>query len=93
VTNFLERYPDYHIKILGSSDPRGDVAANYRLALRRAQSVERELIKRGIAKQRIKLIPMVLDASANNNSSPPQGEPVPEWKLRRVEFLVVPPPN
>ncbi|MFN7714020.1 MAG: BON domain-containing protein [Pseudanabaenaceae cyanobacterium] len=93
VTNFLERYPDYHIKILGSSDPRGDVAANYRLALRRAQSVERELIKRGIAKQRITLIPMVLNASANNNSSPPQGEPVPEWKLRRVEFLVVPPPN
>jgi len=94
VTNFLERYPDYHIKILGSSDPRGDVTANYRLALRRAQSVERELIKRGIAKQRITLMPMVLNASVNdNNSSPPQGETVPEWKLRRVEFLVVPPPN
>ncbi len=95
VTNFLERYPDYHVKILGTSDPRGAVEANYRLALRRAQSVERELIKRGIAKQRIILVPMVLNLASSHsteyNVAAYKADTVPEWKLRRVEFLVVPP--
>jgi outer membrane protein OmpA-like peptidoglycan-associated protein len=99
VTNFLDRYPDYQLKILGSSDPRGDFEANYRLALRRAQSVEKELIKRGIAKERLVLVPVVLNPAANsavngdNNLTGSKSNAVPEWMLRRVEFLLVPPVN
>ncbi|NJK35557.1 MAG: OmpA family protein [Oscillatoriales cyanobacterium SM2_2_1] len=51
----LQRYPDLDIEIIGSSDGVGDPLKNQELALRRAESVRDELIRRGVLARRLQL--------------------------------------
>lgn len=52
--DFLTIYPDAKVKITSHTDARGTKAYNTRLSKRRAESVVRYLIKKGISKKRLK---------------------------------------
>jgi outer membrane protein OmpA-like peptidoglycan-associated protein len=49
----LERHPDAHVVVTGFSSPDGAPGANEELARQRARAVAAELVKRGVAAQRI----------------------------------------
>ncbi len=53
---FLERNPEVRIRIMGHTDNVGKEAANQRLSEGRAEAISRDLIKRGIAPERIETI-------------------------------------
>ncbi|PYX33674.1 MAG: hypothetical protein DMG80_05195 [Acidobacteria bacterium] len=80
---WLKSHPDVRIRLSGYSDPRGDIVYNLALSHRRAESVKRELVRMGIAENRIeyatgwgKLYPNCLESTGEC------------WNLnRRVEFL------
>jgi len=80
---WLKSHPDVRIRISGYTDSRGDIVYNLALSHRRAESVKQELVRMGIAENRIeyatgwgKLYPNCLESTEEC------------WKLnRRVEFL------
>ena len=80
---WLKSHPDVRIRLSGFTDPRGDIVYNLALSHRRAESVKRELVRMGIAENRIeyatgwgKLYPNCVESTEEC------------WKLnRRVEFL------
>jgi peptidoglycan-associated lipoprotein len=49
----LQSRPDLRVKIVGHADERGTTEYNYSLGLRRAQSVEKYLLKNGIQTERV----------------------------------------
>ncbi len=53
---FLERNPEVRIRIMGHTDNVGKDAANQRLSEGRAEAISHDLIKRGIAPERIETI-------------------------------------
>ncbi len=53
---FLERNPEVRIRIMGHTDNVGKDAANQRLSEGRAEAISQDLIKRGIAPERIETI-------------------------------------
>ncbi len=80
---WLKSHPSVRIRLSGFTDPRGDIVYNLALSHRRAESVKRELVRMGIAENRIeyatgwgKLYPICVESTEEC------------WKLnRRVEFL------
>ncbi len=54
VCDFLLEYPDLKIEIVGHTDDMGDESYNQRLSERRAESVAKALIDRGVSAERIK---------------------------------------
>ena len=80
---WLKSHPSVRIRLSGYTDPRGDIVYNLALSHRRAESVKRELVRMGIAENRIeyatgwgKLYPNCVESTEEC------------WKLnRRVEFL------
>lgn len=54
VCGFLLEYPDLKIEIVGHTDDMGDESYNQRLSERRAESVAKALIDRGVSAERIK---------------------------------------
>ncbi|CAN1212745.1 hypothetical protein TUMEXPCC7403_21240 [Tumidithrix helvetica PCC 7403] len=82
VSAFLERYPNYNLKILGRSDPIGDPFSNQQLASDRGQSVYDALVQRGVDRKRLQVIGL----DHHLNSTDPK-EPL--WMARRVEFMPV----
>lgn len=54
VCGFLLEYPDLKIEIVGHTDDMGDENYNQRLSERRAESVAKALIDRGVSAERIK---------------------------------------
>ena len=80
---WLKSHPDVRIRLSGYSDPRGDIVYNLALSHRRAENVKQELVRMGIAENRIeyatgwgKLYPNCVESTEEC------------WKLnRRVEFL------
>jgi outer membrane protein OmpA-like peptidoglycan-associated protein len=80
---WLKDHPNVRLTLAGFTDIRGDIVYNLALSQRRAQTVKQELIRRGIAENRIvyatgwgELYPNCLDATEEC------------WKLqRRVEFV------
>jgi outer membrane protein OmpA-like peptidoglycan-associated protein len=83
---FLERYPSYHLKILGRSDPVGDPFSNQQLATNRAQAVYEALVQRGVDRKRLSIIGLDYHL---NGTDPKE----PLWMSRRVEFMPVIAPN
>lgn len=53
---FLERNPEVRIRIMGHTDNVGKDAANQRLSEGRAEAIRHDLVKRGIASERIETI-------------------------------------
>jgi outer membrane protein OmpA-like peptidoglycan-associated protein len=80
---WLKSHPSVRIRLSGYTDPRGDIVYNLALSHRRAESVKEQLVRMGIAENRIefatgwgKLYPNCLESTEEC------------WKLnRRVEFL------
>lgn len=80
---WLKDHPNVRLTLAGFTDIRGDIVYNLALSQRRAQTVKQELIRRGIAENRIvyatgwgELYPNCLEATEEC------------WKLqRRVEFV------
>jgi outer membrane protein OmpA-like peptidoglycan-associated protein len=54
VCGFLLEYPDLKIEIVGHTDDMGDESYNQRLSERRAESVAKAFIDRGVSAERIK---------------------------------------
>jgi peptidoglycan-associated lipoprotein len=80
---WLKSHPSVRIRLSGYTDPRGDIVYNLALSHRRAESVKEQLVRMGIAENRIefatgwgKLYPNCLESTEEC------------WKQnRRVEFL------
>ena len=50
---WLKDHPNVRVKLAGHADPRGDIAYNLALSQRRAETIKQELIRMGIAENRI----------------------------------------
>lgn len=84
IARFLKRRPDVVIRIEGHTDSRGTAAYNYRLSLRRAESVRQYLLQRGVAERQLQV--------AGFGSSRPIADNDTEFGRslnRRVEIVIV----
>jgi outer membrane protein OmpA-like peptidoglycan-associated protein len=83
---FLNSYPDRSVLIEGHTDSAGSNAYNFSLSQRRAESVRRYLINRGIAASR-------LDASGKGETSPvaSNADATGRQMNRRVEVVIANP--
>lgn len=80
---WLKDHPNVRVKLAGRGDPRGDIAYNLVLSQRRAETIKQELIRMGVAENRIvfatgwgKLYPNCLESTEEC------------WKQnRRVDFV------
>jgi len=79
----IARRPSPEIVVIGHTDRVGTVASNDALSLRRAQKVRDDLIKRGIAPERI-------ETAGRGEREPlvPTAPQVPERRNRRVEVSI-----
>lgn len=84
IATLLQQYPDTKIEIAGHTDSDGPAARNMKLSLKRAQSVKKYLIQRGIE-------PARLVAKGYGESRPLVKNDTPAHKRlnRRVEFSVI----
>jgi len=84
IATLLQRYPDAKIEIAGHTDSDGAAARNMQLSLKRAQSVKKYLIQKGIQ-------PARLVAKGYGESRPLVKNDTPAHKRlnRRVEFSVI----
>ncbi len=55
IANYIKNNNNYIIKIIGYTDDKGSLSLNYELSLKRANSVKKELLKRGISEERLKI--------------------------------------
>ncbi len=88
VVDFLNKYPQVNIEIIGHTDSIGSIEYNIDLSVRRAKKVKQMLIDRGVDKDRIYISGKgeSQPALANNNF----------WRRtynRRVEFRLIFPQN
>jgi outer membrane protein OmpA-like peptidoglycan-associated protein len=80
---WLKDHPNVRVRLSGYADPRGDIVYNLALSQRRAEKVKQELVRMGVAENRIefatgwgKLYPNCLESTEEC------------WKQnRRVEFV------
>lgn len=82
VQRFLTQYPQVHLNLVGHSDRTGQPSRNQRLALNRAESVQKALISMGIAPGR-------LNISANPAPPIDVTQDQPEWQQRCVIFYPI----
>lgn len=75
INTFLRQYPEYGLKIMGSSDSTGSPARNQWLAAERAKTVRDALVKQGIKSDRLQV---------GRVTSEDLGQAI--WLNRRVEF-------
>ena len=80
---WLKSHSNVRIRLSGYTDPRGGIVYNLALSHRRAENVKQELVRMGIAEDRIEF------ATGGGKLYPNCLESTEEcWKLnRRVEFL------
>jgi len=81
---FLELYPNKHLKLVGYSSREGSEVTNQRLAEKRAEAVKNALVAQGIDSRRLpiaetKIFPRGIDADQ------------PLWLSRCVEFEIITP--
>ncbi len=84
VARILKRYPDIAIEIGGHTDSDGDAKMNLVLSRKRAQSVKRYLVQKGIQPKRLKAV-------GYGESRPLVKNDTPRHKQmnRRVEFKII----
>ena len=56
VKNFMDQYPQKHIKIIGHSDRTGELVTNQQLSLQRALAVRDALVQQGADPQRLQAV-------------------------------------
>lgn len=85
-SQFLKDNTDHTVVIIGGADERGTEAYNYRLGLRRAASVRKELIRQGVPASRIQI------RSVGESQPVANGHDEDSWaQNRRAEVHVNPP--
>ncbi len=83
IAKYLKEYPNKRVEIQGHTDSIASRGYNYKLSLNRANSVKRELVKMGIASDRIKTVGYGEDRPIATNKSE-EGRAL----NRRVEFHI-----
>jgi outer membrane protein OmpA-like peptidoglycan-associated protein len=80
IKEFLTRYPELGLRIVGHSDRSGNPAENQQLALKRAQTIRNALISQGITPERLEF---------SGIGEPPQDVDAsqPQYLGRCVEFI------
>ncbi|MEG4443933.1 OmpA family protein [Microcoleus sp. AT9_B5] len=56
VKNFMDRYPQKHIKIIGHSDRTGELVTNQQLSVKRAAAVRDALVRQGADPKRLQTV-------------------------------------
>ncbi|HXX69860.1 MAG TPA: DUF937 domain-containing protein [Polyangiaceae bacterium] len=84
IADMLKAYPDARVRVVGHTDNRGDPATNDALSAARAKTVERMLVDRGIAADRIGTAGKSdSEAVANNDTDEGRG------RNRRVDVVLL----
>lgn len=83
LVNFLKTYPDRRVLIEGHTDNVGGVAFNRELSQRRAESVKRYLMLRGIAASRLSVMGFGMDKPIATNETA-----LGRQQNRRVEVVI-----
>lgn len=79
VKQFLAKYPQLNIRLVGYSDPTGSRSENEKLAIDRARFVQAKLISQGVSPERLQI--------AVGTENPPGVDPAqPLWLSRCVLF-------
>lgn len=84
VKNFLERYPQQNIRIIGNTDANSNQPKYQQLALKRAESVRDALVNKGVDTKR-------LQVTARTNRPGAVDANQPAWLSRSVEFEAIAP--
>lgn len=84
IKQFLNRYPEKHLKIIGHSVSNSNFVSDRQLALQRALSVQNALISQGIDSKRMQVVGM---AEPQKSMSYHQ----PLWLMRYVEIQAIAP--
>ncbi len=81
--NYLNKYPDKSVQIIGHTDDVGDAESNMWYGRQRANNVKQYLVSQGIVKEKIKV-------SSKGESSPiaPNDSDENRAKNRRIEIIV-----
>lgn len=89
IVKVLNDRPALKIRVEGHTDSKGDARGNERLSLRRAQSVVRYLVSRGIEPERLEAVGFGESRPTAPNETPDGGDnPLGRAKNRRTEFHV-----
>ncbi|HTY79300.1 MAG TPA: OmpA family protein [Candidatus Bathyarchaeia archaeon] len=83
VVDAIARYPAPEIVVIGHTDRVGTIQRNDALSLRRAERMKEELVKAGIAAERIRV-----EGRGEREPLVPTPDEVPEPRNRRVEINV-----
>ncbi|MDB9511309.1 OmpA family protein [Kamptonema animale CS-326] len=70
IKEFLKQYPQKHLKIIGHSDRKGNLAINQQLARKRAEAVRVALVQQGVDPRRLQVVAS-LNPPADVESSQP----------------------
>jgi outer membrane protein OmpA-like peptidoglycan-associated protein len=85
----MQRYPSLKIEILSHTDSRGEAEANRAISQKRAQSVVDHLVKKGIARTRLKAVGMGESNPLNECKDGVECTDSEYQRNRRTEFKVV----
>jgi len=88
LVRLLEGYPSVKIKLTSHTDARGKKGYNRRLSKRRAESVVRYLLKKGIAKNRLKAKGMGERVMINDCYDGTECSEEQHQENRRTEFII-----
>jgi hypothetical protein len=60
IATALKNFPEWHLRIIGHTDSRGDLSHNETLSTERAKAVQAALLERGVNPQRLRVLFFVL---------------------------------
>ncbi|NLO78803.1 MAG: OmpA family protein [Xanthomonadaceae bacterium] len=83
LASYLQAHPDHNILVEGHTDATGDADYNQRLSERRAETVYRALVQRGVDPSRLRIAGLGKDFPVADNSTPSGRS-----QNRRVEVVV-----
>jgi outer membrane protein OmpA-like peptidoglycan-associated protein len=83
LVKYLRENPKYKLEIYGNTDQVGSVEYNQALSQQRATNTRNYLISRGIASNRMKVLPMGKTKATGNETE------IEKDKLRSVEFEII----
>mgnify|MGYP006113697143 CR=1 FL=1 len=89
LTSILNTYPEAKIKITSHTDARGKRGYNKRLSKRRAESVVRYLIKKGISKNRLQAKGLGEEVMINDCYDGIECSEEQHQENRRTEFVII----
>jgi outer membrane protein OmpA-like peptidoglycan-associated protein len=84
LANVMEQYPNLNVAVVGYTDNTGDFNYNIKLSERRANAIVKQLVKAGVASNRLAGVGVgPLNPIASNDTEQGRSE------NRRVEFVII----